>query len=159
MKIRCQLAYVNSTVCGLEKDSLEAIELFSSRSVRTWSSSSAPRRSSSNACDGAFANHVTFEFGEGGHHGEEEFPFSGRPVGSGECAGEDLAGDVFVVEVFGDGEDFFDGSVEAVQFSPDAESVALSEVVERGDKPGTDSGGRRNRGGCQMVCVRGGWLA
>ena len=87
------------------------------------------------AGEGAFANHVTFEFREGGHHGEEEFAFSGGPVGSGECAGEDLEGDAFVVEVVGDGEDFFDGSSEAVQF-PDAEGVALSEVVERGDKPG-----------------------
>ena len=97
------------------------------------------------AGEGAFANHVTSEFGEGGHHGEEEFAFSGRPVGSGECAGEDLEGDVFVVEAVGDGEDFFDGSVEAVQFSPDAENVVGSEVVERGDKPGADSDGRRNR--------------
>ena len=87
------------------------------------------------AGEGAFANHVSFEFGERGHHGEEEFAFSGGPVGSGECAGEDLEGDVFVVEVVGDGEDFFDGSAEAVQF-PDAESVVGSEVVQRGDKPG-----------------------
>jgi len=41
--------------------------------------------------------------------------------------------DVFVVKVLGDGEDFFDGSAEAVQF-PDAEGVAWSEVVERGDQ-------------------------
>ena len=88
------------------------------------------------AGEGAFANHVTFKFSEGSHHGEEEFPFSGGPVGSEECAGEDLEGDVFVVEVVGDGEDFFDGSVEAVQFSSDAESVVGSEVVERGYKAG-----------------------
>jgi hypothetical protein len=87
------------------------------------------------AGEGAFANHVPFKFGERGHHGEEEFAFTRGLIRSGECSGEDLEGDVFVVEVVGDGENFFDGSAEAVEF-PDAQSVALSKVVEGGDQPG-----------------------
>ena len=46
---------------------------------------------------------------------------------------------MLIVEVIGDGEHFFDGSSEAVQF-PKPESVVGSEVVERGDKTGPRTG-------------------
>ena len=59
------------------------------------------------ACHGPFADHVAFEFGERGHHDEEELPFSGRVVGSGQGSGENAQADSLGVEVVGDGEDFF----------------------------------------------------
>ncbi len=78
---------------------------------------------------GAFADHVTFEFGERCHHDKEEFPFSARAVGSGQGSGENAQANSLLVESIGDGEYFLHRSAETVQF-PDAQSVRGSEVVE-----------------------------
>ena len=62
------------------------------------------------ASHGPFTDHVAFEFGERGHHDEEELPFSGQAVGSSENA----QADSLVMEAIGDGEYFLHGPTEAV---------------------------------------------
>lgn len=86
------------------------------------------------ACHGALADHVALVFGESGHHDEEEFPFSGRAVGSRQCSGENAQADSLVVEAVGDGEHFLHRPAETVQF-PDAQGVRRTEMVERFNEP------------------------
>ena len=78
---------------------------------------------------GPFTDHVALEFGERGHHDEEEFPLPGRTVGSRQGSGENAQADSPVVEAVGDGEHFLHRPAEAVQF-PDAQGVRRPEMVE-----------------------------
>ena len=89
---------------------------------------------------GALVDDVALQFGEGGHHGEEELAFAGRGVGAGQLAGQDADADAALVQVVGDGQYVLDGAAEPVEF-PDDEGVAGAQVVERGAQAGPVSGG------------------
>ncbi len=54
---------------------------------------------------GAFVDDVTFELGEGGHHGEEEFALPAGGIGAGQLSGEDAHADAALVRVAGDDQD------------------------------------------------------
>lgn len=53
---------------------------------------------SGQAGEGAFAEHVSFELGEGGHHGEEKLPLIGGTVGAGQAASDDAQPDPSLVQ-------------------------------------------------------------
>lgn len=78
---------------------------------------------------GPFADHVALEFGERGHHDEEEFSFPVRAVGSCQGSGENAQADSLVVEAVGDGEYFLHRPAETIQF-PYAQGVRWTEMVE-----------------------------
>lgn len=88
---------------------------------------------------GPFTDHVALEFGESGHHDEEEFPFSGWTVGSRQGSGENAQADPLVVEAVGDGEHFLHRPTETIQF-PYAQSVRRPEMVECFNEPRADGG-------------------
>ncbi len=77
------------------------------------------------AGEGAFAEHVSFQLGEGGHHGEEELPFPGGGVSAGQPAGEDAEPDAALVQIIGEGEDLLDRSAETIEL-PDAQRVTVA---------------------------------
>lgn len=78
--------------------------------------------------------HVPFEFGERGHHGEEELSLACWGVGAGQGAGEDAQTDPTLMQIVGDDQDVFDGAAEPVEF-PDRQGVA--QVVQRRVQAGT----------------------
>jgi hypothetical protein len=71
------------------------------------------------ACHGALVDDVPLEFGEGGHHGEEELALAGRAVGAGQLPSEDLDADAALVQVVGDRQHVLDGAAEAVELPDD----------------------------------------
>lgn len=65
-----------------------------------WAAADAALRAGgSEAGHGAFAEHVSFELGEGSHHGEEELAFPAGGVGAGQSSGEDVQPDAALVQV------------------------------------------------------------
>src|ERR1700736_1770479 len=75
------------------------------------------------AGDGAFVDDVALQFGEGGHHGEEELALASGRVGAGELAGEDADTDAALVQVTRNRRHVLDRAAEAVEL-PHAQGVA-----------------------------------